>query len=291
MFGDIQVWNIEKAAVEMSLLGHKSKVKSLAFHSRYLVSASGDSVRVWDLTSGECVRILIEFDEYCEKIALVMVSDDIEAPLLAIEIGKAVKVYDLDSGLCLKHMNTRVDGLGLLGMGKDNHLVRYIVEYKQGDDKRKSVSSSDCEISAEVRNTETGESINRVRLDLRWIESFAVLKHKNWLISGGESRQDEYVIKIHSMTTRDLIRVFNGHLNRISGLTIQDEFLISVSRDNTIRFWSLSGDEIGILFGHDSGHKCDMKPVNSDSLLLATMQTNNNKEDYSFRVKRINYIN
>ena len=57
----ICVWNASSKSLLHVLRGHEGWVQAVAFSSdsRYLVSASDeDSVKVWDVDKGECIRTL-----------------------------------------------------------------------------------------------------------------------------------------------------------------------------------------------------------------------------------------
>jgi WD40 repeat protein len=58
--GAIRLVNLKKPKLSPDTTGHRAPVKALAFHpgGKWLVSASADSLRIWDMNSGEEKRVL-----------------------------------------------------------------------------------------------------------------------------------------------------------------------------------------------------------------------------------------
>ena len=72
---------------------------------RHLVSCSGDeSIRVWDLTTGNCLKVLHGHKDNVYSIKLNRFGQ-----LISGSHDKSIKIWDLDSGECLQTIH--VDSL------------------------------------------------------------------------------------------------------------------------------------------------------------------------------------
>jgi WD40 repeat protein len=89
------------------LNGHTNSIYALEMTqmTRFLVSCSADeTIRLWDLTTGNCVKTLHGHKDNVYTIKL-----NTYGQLISGSHDKTVKIWDLDRGECLKTIN--VDSL------------------------------------------------------------------------------------------------------------------------------------------------------------------------------------
>ena len=121
-----------RRCVVRSLGGHEAMVVSLLAHPHLplLVSASGNSIRVWDLETRSCLRTLAGHTHFVYGLAL----DRTGRSLASGSGDRSVKLWDLDSGACFRTLED--DGMryifavawdwsgALVASGSDNNRVR-----------------------------------------------------------------------------------------------------------------------------------------------------------------------
>jgi F-box and WD-40 domain protein CDC4 len=101
------------------LIGHKSAVRALHGAGRVVVSGSYDNtVRVWDILSGECTQVL---KGHTEKVYSV-VYDVKRQQCASGSMDGTVKLWSTKTGQCLRSLDGHSSLVGLLGLSK-HHLV------------------------------------------------------------------------------------------------------------------------------------------------------------------------
>ena len=94
----VMVWDADKGAVKMELLGHTAEVSTLlVLDGQKLASGSADcTVRVWDVGTGACVFVL---EGHASRVFTLTL---LEAGTLVSTSGQCVHVWDLTTGALLK---------------------------------------------------------------------------------------------------------------------------------------------------------------------------------------------
>lgn len=101
------------------LSGHQHAVRALAAHGKTVVSGSYDcSVRVWDITSGECLHKLTG---HTQKVYSV-VYDHQRKQCASGSMDGTVRLWSTQTGQCLSNLDGHTSLVGLLGLSHQ-HLV------------------------------------------------------------------------------------------------------------------------------------------------------------------------
>jgi F-box and WD-40 domain protein CDC4 len=101
------------------LAGHKNAVRALSGAGRVVVSGSYDNtIRVWDILSGECTQIL---RGHAEKVYSV-VYDAQRQQCASGSMDGSVKLWSTKTGQCLRSLEGHTSLVGLLGLSRQ-HLV------------------------------------------------------------------------------------------------------------------------------------------------------------------------
>jgi len=99
----VDIWDIEKKAIEYSLEGHEHKIRSLIVYENngklFLITGSFDfSIKVWDLSARSCVATLEGHSHWVWSLALY--EKDNVTFLASGDYGKTIKLWDLTSYTC-----------------------------------------------------------------------------------------------------------------------------------------------------------------------------------------------
>jgi len=99
----VDIWDIEKKAIEYSLEGHEYKVQSLIVYENngklFLITGSVDfSIKVWDLSTRSCVATLKGHSHWVCSLALY--EKDNVTFLASGDFAKTIKLWDLTSYTC-----------------------------------------------------------------------------------------------------------------------------------------------------------------------------------------------
>ena len=102
-----------------TLMGHNHSVRAIAAYGDTLVSGSYDTfVRVWKISTGECVYRLIGHTSKVYSVVL----DYPRRRCISGSMDNMVKVWNIDNGTCLFNLDGHSSLVGLLDL-RDNYLV------------------------------------------------------------------------------------------------------------------------------------------------------------------------
>lgn len=91
-----------KNAIVHQLKGHTSTVMDLiVLNDNMIASCSTDTIRIWDITSGECLRVLLDV----QTSALALCDEH----HLAAATQRNVKVWNFDTGMCVHTLIGHID--------------------------------------------------------------------------------------------------------------------------------------------------------------------------------------
>jgi WD40 repeat protein len=243
------------------LRGHTNWVFSSAYSpdERRMASASADgTVRIWDLTSGECLHILA----HEHWVIQVLFSPD-GRQLIVSGMSATIYVWDAGSGQLINTLSghsdwvwsidTSADGNTLISAGEDRTIrvwnlsagTCYTV-FRAHQDRIWSIS-----LASDGRHFVSGGEDRTISIwDLQqvkcvktlsgygnWIKSIAFVPQRGWLASchrdGG--------IRLWNWQSLTCIHTLFGHLDAVPTLAVSPDgrYLASGSLDGTIRIWDL----------------------------------------------------
>lgn len=215
------------------LMGHTNVVSCVQFFPSgdYLVSSSFDNfIKVWEVSTGRCVRTLRGHSSAVKCLALSMASP----VLVSGSYDRTLKVWDVKTS----------EVLATYAFHDDKIQAAAIVEGGQrvvaaGDDK--ALKGVDLTTGQLVLNMT--DHTNSVK-SLSWSES------RNLLVSASADN----TVKVWDLTSQQCIKTFIGHRNWINSVAWGegDDFLASGSGDHTVKIWSMTAGALcHTIEGHD----------------------------------------
>ncbi len=221
-------------ALLRTLAGHSKTINSVSVTDggQRAVSASEDNtLRVWDLESGECLRILEGHDEVIYSVGVtpdgrraVSGSDD-----------QTLRVWDLESGECLRT---------LAGHTALNDEVAVT------PDGRTAVSAEYNEIW--VWDLESGQVLRTLQGHTRTVTSVSVTPDGRRLVSASWDK----TLRVWDLETGACLRTIEEHIGEFRGVRVTPDGRRAVSSrdDQTARVWNLeSGKYSQPLEDHPEG--------------------------------------
>lgn len=119
---DIDIWNIEKRRIEISLRGHKDSILGIAWHlsGKILASVSVDrSLRVWDLATGSQELVLEGHSDYVSFLSWI----PNQQVIATSSHDKSVRIWNLVSKKCIQVLEGHSESIFCLSLSYDNSLL------------------------------------------------------------------------------------------------------------------------------------------------------------------------
>lgn len=211
------------------LYGHVLGVWALALKNHTLLSGGCDrDVRVWDLQTGLCTRILQGHTSTVRCLAMASPSIGISGSRDA-----TIRIWNLDTGECLHVLEGHTGSVRRLEVTGD-----YLVS-----------ASYDC--TAKVWRISTGELLHTLQGHFSQIYSLAV--DGNTIATGSL----DMTIWIWDLETGECRAVLQGHLALVGQLQLRGNTLVSGGSDSAIRVWDLTKMQcVHRIAAHDNSVTC-----------------------------------
>ena len=251
----VRVWDVKRGQLLNTLSGHTDEVRSVAFTpvetfrrnvstatnavGYLLASGSYDrTVRLWDVDTGECLKIL---EKHTHRVWSVAFSPDGRV-LASGSSDRTIKLWDISTGQCLK---------SLLGHSRQIRTVAF------SPDGQTLASGSD-DRSVRLWNWRKAEAVRVLKGHTSWISSVAFSPDNDLLASGSEDQS----VRLWETRSNLCLKTLQGHSNGVWSLAFsptsphspyQGGILASGSQDGIIRFWdSKTGKHLADLQGHSN---------------------------------------
>ncbi|XP_052075618.1 lissencephaly-1 homolog [Mytilus californianus] len=212
----IKLWDYETGDYERTLKGHTDSVQDIAFDNtgKYLVSCSADmKIKIWDFTTDYECVKTLYGHDHNISSLTFMPSGDF---IVSCSRDKTIKMWEISSGYCVKTFTGH------------REWVRMVRVYHDGS------------LLASCSNDQT------VRV---WVTATKECK--------AELREHEHVVECIAWAPEtahhDINEAVNTDSKKGKGNMRSGPFLISGSRDKTIKMWDISvGLCLFTLIGHDN---------------------------------------
>ncbi|RUP47782.1 putative platelet-activating factor acetylhydrolase isoform 1B alpha subunit [Jimgerdemannia flammicorona] len=211
----IKIWDYETGEFERTLKGHTKAVQDLAFDSKgnYLVSCSADlTIKVWDINNDYKCVKTLYGHDHSVSSVSFLPSGDI---IVSASRDKTIKLWELSSGYCVKTFSGH------------NEWVRSVVPSEDG----KFLVSCSNDQTSRVWDSTTGEC----KMDFR-----------------GHDHVVECAIFAPVNAYSFIRELIGSNTKGNKEQPIPGQYIVTGSRDKTIKLWDISGQLLHTMIGHDN---------------------------------------
>jgi len=196
----------------------------LSSDNKYALWARNNALRLWDVDTGQCLRI---FEGHVGHVESVCLSSDNRWALSGSTYGdKGLRLWDVATGQCLRIFEGHTEGVNSVCLSLDNRLA-----LSGSDDKTLRVWDVGTGQCLRIFVGHTGE-VNSVRLSSDGTRA----------ISGS----DDDTVRVWDVTTGQCLRTLDLHTAGRGGvnsiyLSSDNRWAISGNEDHTLRLWDVRG--------------------------------------------------
>jgi hypothetical protein len=186
---------------------------------RCAISASADqTLRVWDLKTGQTLKILQGHTHWVNGVAMV---DGRRA--ISASADQTLRVWDLETGQTLKVLQGHTDWV---------HGVAMV-------DGRRAVSASH-DGTLRVWDLETGQTLKTLEGHTDGARAVAVVNGCRAV-----SASCDRTLRVWDLETGDTLKILEGHTSEVNAMAVVDgRRVVSASGDQTLRVWDLETGQI-----------------------------------------------
>ncbi|MEM1307979.1 MAG: WD40 repeat domain-containing protein [Cyanobacteria bacterium P01_H01_bin.153] len=219
------------------LMGHVSNlwVASVAFAKSHpwLVSGSFDkTIRLWDLRSGECLKIL---EGHSHWIWTVAISSD-DRFIASGGDDCEVKIWDVNTGMCLHSLSDHDNWVWAVAFSPDG----------------KTLATGSYDRTIRLWEVATGDCLAVLDGHDNSIWALSFSPDGRFLASGSL----DYTVRLWNLQNQRCERVFAGHTKEVRAIAFEPDgtTIVSGSFDGTLKRWDItSGQCLATLTGHRVG--------------------------------------
>ncbi|XP_070570769.1 NACHT domain- and WD repeat-containing protein 1-like isoform X2 [Ptychodera flava] len=221
----IRVWNLQSGEIVHSLEGHERGIACLTVthDNRYLLSAcKGNSIRKWDLYTGESFP---EWTGHDKPIKGLAVTPD-NSKLISGSSDGSARLWDINNGECLRILTGHTGSVDCIAISPNGSYI----------------ATGSMDKTMRVWNVNSGKCVDEVT-DFDDSVKCNGFTHDSSLVVAGshESNRQLKMWHVDSKGHCKLAKEFKGHHHAVMVLHIteDDRFLLSGSRDCTLKVWDL----------------------------------------------------
>ncbi|KAJ1900558.1 Lissencephaly-1 [Kickxella alabastrina] len=235
----VKIWDTESASFERTLKGHTKAVQDIAFDAKgaVLVTCSADlTLRVWDIADEyKCVRTLHGHD-HCVSAVSFLGADK----LVSASRDKTIKVWELSTGYCIRTLSGHAEWVRSVNVTEDARLICTA----SNDQSVRTWDPASGECKADMRGHENVVEVAK----------FAPVNAYNCLrrLSGLPLPTAAEKAAAAAAANKDSSGSDAQLVDASMPANAQGLFVISGSRDKTLRLWDTSSSQLLHTFvGHD----------------------------------------
>ncbi|MEM1292809.1 MAG: NB-ARC domain-containing protein [Cyanobacteria bacterium P01_H01_bin.162] len=219
------------------LAGHFANlwVASVAFAKSHpwLVSGSFDkTIRLWDLQSGECLKIL---EGHSHWIWAVAISPD-DRFIASGGDDCQVRIWDVNTGMCLHRLSDHDNWVWAVAFSPDG----------------KTLATGSYDRTIRLWEVETGDCLAVLEDHENSVWALSFSPDGRFLASGSL----DYTVRLWNLQEQRCQQVFIGHTKEVRAIAFEPDgaAIVSGSFDGTVKRWDIeSGQCLDTLTGHRAG--------------------------------------
>ena len=196
---------------------------------RAITGASDQTIRLWDLETGLCLRT---FHGHSGTVWTVAWSADSRRALSGSE-DNTVRLWDIETGLCLRVLEGHTASVRSVAWSVD----------------QKYALSGSADKTMRLWDIQAGRCVHVFKGHTNWVSRLAWSSDQGRALSCGY----DTTIRLWEMETGICLRTLVGHSDEVwcVAWNSDERFALSGSNDNTVRLWDVeTGTCIGVLTGH-----------------------------------------
>ena len=214
----LRVWDLDSGQTIRTLQGHTDSPNAVAVTQDYAVSGSADNtLRVWDLQTGKTTQTLQGHTFWVNAVA---VTPDGRHAVSGSD-DKTLRVWDLHTGRTIQTLQGHTDSLNAVALTPDGrHLV-----------------SASADKTLRVWDLLAGKTIQILQGHTSWVTGVAVTPDGRHVVSGSQDK----TLRVWDLLTGQTIQTLQGHTDSLTAVAVtpDDRHAVSGSWDNTLRVWDL----------------------------------------------------
>jgi WD40 repeat protein len=223
-------------ACQAVLEGHTGSVSSLvlSWDGRRVVSGSSDStLRIWDVQTGECLKVLKghKETEIAGILALILSADG--RILVSASDDSTIRIWDVETGECLQILE----------------LPELVYILQLSTDARFIVSGGGYHDAPIIWDVETGKCLRVLTGHTDTVNSLVLSADGRRVVSAS----DDGTLRVWDVLSGQCLKVLEGHTAPVCSIALSadGQRVVSGSKDSTLRVWDLqSGECQAVLEGH-----------------------------------------
>ena len=178
-------------------------------------------VKIWDASSGECLRTL---EGHTSKVYSVAFSHD-STRLASASLDNTVRIWDASSGECLRLLEGHTSWVQSVAFSHDSTRL----------------ASASFDKTVKIWNISSGECLRTLKGHTGALHSVAFSHDSTRLASASHDN----TVKIWDVSSGECLQTLEGHTGDVSSVAFSHDstWLASVSFDRTVKIWDANSGE------------------------------------------------